>query len=95
MKTSDNMELKAWKRLAELRDGLNDSFLYKARNSLEYKREPAEIEEKMETFANPAKWVKSGYISESNAAELHLLEYLLDDDKKEIGKYKNWQPPAR
>lgn len=95
LKRTDDIELKAWRRLAELRGLLLSSIRYKAQNTIEYQNKPDEILEQMRRFASEYQWRKHGLIRETDAAELLLLEYLLNDNESEVRSFKDWQPVQR
>lgn len=96
---NDNMKLKAYKRLAELRGKMFSKILYEARNKTEYAHLDSNTEKEIRKWigaiANPDKWEYFGILSKEDMRELETLEFLLNDDKTEMEKYKEWKVPAR
>lgn len=93
---SEEMELKATKMLLNIYSGMFSSIRQTARNCVEYRKDkPDEVFKEMEHIANPAKWDYCGLLNKEDKAILETLEYLLNDDMKEVRKYKHWQPTER
>mgnify|MGYP006883742108 CR=1 FL=1 len=87
------MELKAYKFLANTYAKMFMRVRNTAMNAVEYKKDkPEEVFEQMQHISNPAKWSYCGIISEEDKAVLEFVEYLLNDDYKEVNKYKFWEP---
>lgn len=86
---ANNMKEKAYKRLAEIRGGMLMGLLQRARTHVEYNKEkPEEIFQFVEYLSKPEKWDYCGMLNATAKAEMELLEYLLDDERKKIEKYK-------
>lgn len=93
MKTTKDIEIKAYKLLAEIRGNMLSKIQHQARICVEYKKEkPDELYEWFEYIANPDKWDYCGILKKEDKAVLEVLEYLLNDDEKELIKYKEWKP---
>lgn len=91
---SNEMELKAYKMLAQIRGSMLSSIRQRAMNKVEYGKieKPEELTDLYEYIANPDKWEYCGLLSKEQKAILETLEYLLNDDQKEPFKYKEWKP---
>lgn len=93
---TENMELKAYKLLSQLRGRMLNRIQMEARNKTEYcKDKPEDSAEWMEYISNPARWDYCGLLSQEDKSALETIEYLLDDDMKEIRRYKEWKPTER
>ena len=94
MRTTKQMELKAWRRLAELRGMALGQIIHRALTEVQYSKDkPERLFEKMGYFANPESWNYDGIMSDIEQAEMRLLEFLLDDERNEIGKtVRDWRP---
>jgi hypothetical protein len=85
--------LKAYKLLAQLRGQMLSRIEHEAKNKTEYcKDKPEKSQELMEYISNPAKWDHCGLLSKEDKKVLETLEYLLNDDAKEIKRYTEWKP---
>ncbi len=84
MADSKEMELKAYKMLAELRSSMLERIRHEARNRVEYPNtEPNQSVIWMEYISNPAKWDHCGLLRKEDIAVMETLEYLLNDEMKE------------
>lgn len=93
---NDEMKLKAYKLLAEIHESMISRITHEARTRTEYgKDKPEESQKWMEYIGNPAKWDYCGLLKKEDIKVLETLEYLLDDDMKEIRRYKEWKPIER
>jgi len=81
----ENIELKAYKLLAKIRGKMLSKIQHEARNKVEFcKDKPEEYQKWIEYIANPEKWDYCGLLKKEEKKELEILEYLLDDNMKEI-----------
>lgn len=88
-----DMELKAYKILAETYKSMFYHVMDRARNCVQYKSNtPEDIIDVLSSISNPEKWDYSGLISKERQAVLDTVEYLLNDELTEITKRKPWQP---
>ncbi len=86
---SELMELKAYKMLAQIRGRFMSSVVHNAKNKLEYSKDkPEELFKFTESIGNPEKWDYYGVLDLKDKHIMEILEYLLDDDVKEIIKRK-------
>ncbi len=93
---NEKMELKAYKLLAQLRGQMLGKISHEAKNKAEYlKDKPEEAQLWMEYISNPAKWDYCGLLSKEDKKVLETIEYLLNDEAKEIIRYKEWTPMER
>lgn len=90
-----NMELKAYKLLAQLRGNILGKIELEARRKFEFSNDPEEHKKVLENISNPAKWDYCGLLNKEDKKVLETLEYLLDDDMTEIRRYKEWTPMNR
>jgi len=96
MTTSEKMELKAYKLLAQLRYDMLSRIQNEARNKVEYRKDkPEESQQLLEYIANPAKWDHCGLLRKEDKKLLEILEFLLDDNAAEIRPYGEWKPMER
>ena len=86
------MELKAYKMLSEIRGSILSRIFQESRNVVEFNSSPEKMEEKFRNISNPGKWDYCGLLSKEDKRTLEVLEYLINDDRKEIFKYKDWDP---
>jgi len=91
---SKKMELKAYKKIAEIRQSMLSSIQQRAMGMVAYNKgeKPDDMLKEFEYIANPAKWDYCGLLSKDEKAVLEMLEFLVDDSQKEIRKYKEWKP---
>lgn len=88
--SSELMELKAWKLLAQIRGRMISTIVNKAQNKVEYCFDTLkEHQELMGYIANPAKWDYCGILNTEDKTQMELLEYLLEDEAKEIYKRRD------
>lgn len=94
MKNSKDMELKAYKILYDTYARMFMRVLNDAQNIISYPtvNPPEEILKRLENISNPAKWDYCGILNKEDMAVLEVLQHLLDDESKEISRYKFWQP---
>lgn len=93
MEKEIEMQLKAYKFLANTYAKMFMRVRNTAMNAVEYKKEkPEEVFEQMQNIANPAKWNYCGIINTEDKAVLEFVEYLLNDGQTEIRKYNFWEP---
>lgn len=101
MKKSEDIEHKAERLLSNLRNRLNGGILFKIRNAVEYKLENKEdadeevkriedLNDVLRSIADPERWEHHGIMDKADVAMMDTLEYLLDDERKEIRKTKGW-----
>ncbi|MFA6397972.1 MAG: hypothetical protein WDK96_03985 [Candidatus Paceibacterota bacterium] len=89
---TENIELKIYKRLAEIRGNLLSSILERIHIS---SNNDAPHPEKQRILiieiSKPCDWVKNGFITSEEKAELELLKFLIEgeDDQCEIKRYRN------
>lgn len=88
------MQLKAYKMLAQIRGSMLNQVRQRAMNKVEYIKgeKPDELLELLTNIANPAKWSYCGLLSAEDKAILEVLEFLLNDEQKEVRKYYEWKP---
>lgn len=88
----ETTELKIYKRLAEIRGRLLYNILEKLHvSNNNYRSAPEKQRDLIGEIAQPSEWVKNGYITEEEKAELELLKYLTDGENNqcEIKRYRN------
>ena len=91
-----NIELKAYKMLAEIRKMMLSRINSKLANCVEYRKgNPEEIFEIIQNLTNPEKWDYCSLLDEEDKKVLETLEYLIDDEMAEIRNYKEWKPHQR
>ena len=94
--TSNNMELKAYKLLAQLRLQMLNHVRREARNCVEYRKDkPEDVFKVMEHISNPGKLEYCGLIRKEDKLVMETLEYLLNDELSEIWINKDWAPPEK
>lgn len=93
---NEDIELKAYKLLAQIRGSMLSKITFEARNRVEYdKDKPEKSQLWMEYISNPDKWDYCGILSKEDKHVLETIEYLLNDDYTEIRRYKGWNPPEQ
>ena len=76
----ENMELKAYKLLAELRGKALNKIRFEAANKIQYcEKTPEEFKIWMGYIGDIEKWDYSGILSKEDLKVLETLEYLLND----------------
>lgn len=91
--TSEKMEFKAYKLLAQIRKDIIWKIQNEARNRIQYcKEKPEEFAKLVEYISNPGKWDYCGLLNKEDKRVLEVVEYLLNDDMDEIRKYESWEP---
>lgn len=89
-------EIKAYKKISELRGQIIDRLIHEARTKIQYcKDKPEEILKLAEMISNPDKWEYYGLIKKEDLKVLETLETLTNDNLDEINyyHYKEWTPP--
>ena len=85
MQTSKDIELKAWKRLAELRGEALGQVARQALTKVQYCENKLEqLFKQMEYTSKRDSWGFCGILHTVVLAEMRLLEYLLDDRVTEV-----------
>ncbi len=83
------IEIKATRILLNLHAQLLNGIMFKIDNIVQYKQDkPEEIMAVLENISNPERWEYCGIINDKDKVVIEVLEYLLNDDQKEIHKYK-------
>lgn len=97
MQTSKDIELKAWKRLAELRGEALGQVAHQALTKVQYcENKPEELFKQMEYTSNRDSWDFCGILHTVELAEMRLLEYLLDDRETEVRRTRtDWRPEVK
>ncbi len=87
MRTSNNIESKAYRLLAEIREKMLSRIIFEAKNHVEYKKDKPEDSQKfMEYISDASKWDYCGLLSKEDKAILEVLEYIVDDNQNDIRK---------
>ena len=85
---SENLELKAYKQLAEIRGRLLEAIIFKCKNiSSEYfDDKPERHTELIKFISDSSKWEYCGLLKDKDKSVLETLEYLLNDNMNDIIK---------
>lgn len=87
------MELKAYKILAQIQGNMLSWITAKARNRVEYgAKDTTEAQKLCEVISDPLQWDHHGLLDKADKKVLETIEYLLNDEQKEIRRYKEWKP---
>ena len=81
------MELKAYKKIAEIRGNMLSTIIQRCRIDHEQK-DPIRNEESMEMISSPDKWDYCGILSKVDKSNLELLQYLVTPGQETIKRYK-------
>ncbi len=88
----NNIELKIYKRLAEIRGNLLHNILKRINiSNNNHRPEPDKQRDLIGDIAKPSNWVENGFLTAEEKAELELLKFLIEgeNDNSEIKKYRN------
>lgn len=86
------VELKIYKRLAEIRGILLNNILAKINlSNNNHRPSPEKQRDLIGEIAHPGEWVKNGFITQEEKSELELLKFLTEGEnvKCEIKRYRN------
>lgn len=88
---AEDMELKAYKMICEIQNRYMQRVRQEAHNKIVYKPDSVEdLRECLEKICSPDLWDKCSMMDAKDKHTLEVLQYLLNDEQKEVSKYKNW-----
>ena len=89
---SEIAEVKIYKLLYGIQQNMLSRIMYDAQNIVQFSEGKPELTEKLiNMITTPSKWDYYGFVSKEDKRLMEVLGYLLDDEAKDIGTYKDFK----